>query len=188
VLTKTETHRRQVLGSVLALFTVAALLGACGGDDKKDEAKASTTTTTEAADDTTTTAAAGDDVCSLLELSDLTDVTGITFDKAEPDTNACTYTSTEGQAAIRLDVTDITGKAAEQALTDAAAKCDEGSVKEIAFDNADGGFSCVVGSIPVVAATGEGAFAVLTAEAPGEVPTDQIIADLTTILQNAING
>ena len=184
----TDLLRPKVLRSVLALFAVVALLGACGGDDDKDDKADSTTTTAEEADDTTTTAADEDNPCSLLELSKLSDVTGVTFDGAEPEANACTYTSSEAEVVIRLDVTAITGKTAEQALADAAAKCDEGTVEEVAFDDADGGFSCTVGEIPVVAATGEGAFAVLTAEAPGEVPREQMIADLTTILQDAISG
>ena len=105
----------RTLRAFLALFTVVALVGACGGDDsgKKDDSSSDSkdTSTTKAGDerDASTEDAIVDDPCSLLDKEDLSDVTGITFDKEEPGENSCTYTSAEGVAAIALNFADLKG-------------------------------------------------------------------------------
>ena len=178
------TPTRPFLRTVLALFAVAALLGACGGDDKKDDAKG------DSSDGTTSTTSDGslvDDPCGLLDRDDLSAVTGVEFDKGQPSENACTYTSSEGLAAIALNFTDLEGTPAAAALETAKGSCDEGTLIELEFSDADGGFGCTVAGVATVVATGEGIFAVLTgATLTDGVETDQILQDLATILEHAI--
>jgi hypothetical protein len=190
----------RALRPLLALFVVAALLSACGGDDssadKADSTEKSDKTTTTEGDkadegraDGSTDGGLTDDPCSLLDPADLGAVTGIEFDDAQPGENSCTYTSSSGGAAIALNIADLQGAPASAAIQAAQTTCDAGTVKELEFSNADGGFGCLVGGVATVAATGDGVFAVLTgATINTSVDSDQIMQDLATILENAITG
>lgn len=187
----------------LALFAVATLVAACGGDDS--DAKSSSDDTEES-DDTGSDSGSDDssddssddesddessleDPCSLLDPQDLTDVTGIEFDSSDPGENSCTYSSSEGAAAIALNFADLEGADPADAIEAAQSSCDEGTVVELEFSDSDGGFGCLVNGVPTVAATGDGIFAVLTgATLDTSVDTDQILQDLATILENAITG
>ena len=178
----TPTHK--VLRTALALSAVLALLGACGGDDKGDKADKTSTTDKDKTDTSVV-----DDPCGLLDIKDLSDVTGITFDGSEPGENSCTYTSTEGLSAIALNFTELNGVDPQVALTQAEKSCDEGTLKQLEFTSADGGFRCIVSGVATVAATGDGIFAVLTGATLADgVEKDQILQDLATILEHALTG
>jgi hypothetical protein len=180
-----ETSLPKVLRTVVALFAVVALLGACGGDDggKKDD---------KASDETDTSLV--EDPCALLDIKDLSNVTGITFDDSEPGENSCTYTSTEGLSAIALNFVELNGVEPQVALDQAKTSCDEGTLQELDFTDADGGFACVVSGegtdgVATVAATGGGVFAVLTGATLNDaVDNAQILQDLATILENALTA
>ena len=180
----TDALPRAVSRGALALVAVVALLGACGGDDTSDD-KVDRTSGEEAGNDGTLV----DDPCEILSLEDLSTVTGIEFDGTEPSENACTYTSSEGLAAIALNLTDIGDHSAEDALRSAERSCDEGTLVELEFTDADGGFGGTVSGVATVAATGDGIFAVLTGATLAEgVDTEQILQDLATILEHAITS
>jgi hypothetical protein len=195
----------RLLRALLALFAVAVLLGACGGDDgdkasdttersdgakadgKGDDAKAGDKADDKA--DESAEDALTDDPCSLLDTADLTDVTGVEFDRAEPGENSCTYTSSDGASAIALNFADLKGADPKVAIDAAKSSCDAATVQDLDFSDSDGGFGCLVNGVPTVAATGDGVFAVLTgATLDKSADTDQILQDLATILENAITG
>lgn len=186
---------RKVLRTVLPLFAVVALVGACGSDD--DEAETTTTeadetTTTEAEEETTTTEAdSGDegDVCALLDPADLSEATGTEFVNAEPAEASCLYSSADGSSVISLNVTTLGGAPGEVAVDAAVGLCDEGTAADIEFTSADAGFGCLVSGVPTVGAAGDDAFAVLTGlTLDPSISSDQIISALATILENAISG
>jgi hypothetical protein len=189
----------------LAVFAVVVLVGACGGDDgdkKADPSERSDTTADSKADDTKPDDAKADDKaddkakadealtddpCSLLDTADLRDVTGVEFDHAEPGDNSCTYTSSDGASAIALHLADLKGAAPTIAIDAGKGSCDAGTVEDLDFSDADGGFGCLVNGVPTVAAVGDGVFAVLTgATLDKSADTDRILQDLATILENAI--
>jgi hypothetical protein len=194
------------LRALLALFAVVALLGACGGDDgdasdstneeSEEEGSDGSTARDESGDepgddepDGESSETLTDDPCSLLDLADLSAVTGLEFDVQEPGRNRCTYSSSEGAAAIALNIAPLNGADPQDAIDAAVATCDAGTVEDLEFTASDGGFGCLVNGIATVAATGEGLFAVLTgATIDPNVGTDQILQDLATILEDAIAG
>lgn len=174
---------RVLLRIAVAFVAVTAVLGACGGDDSSQGAKADPAT--DAAAEVTLV----DEPCKRVTLADLSAVTGIEFDAAEPSENACTYTSSEGLAAIALNFADIGDHSAQEALRSAQSSCDEGTLVELEFTDADGGFGCTVSGVATVAATGDGIFAVLTGATLAEgVETDQVLQDLATILEHSITS
>jgi hypothetical protein len=179
-----ETSPSKVLRSIVALLAVVALVGACSGDDKdKDDTSSDKTDTSLSADP-----------CGLLDIKDLSKVTGITFDASEPGDNSCTYTSSKGLSAIALNFADLNGVEPQAALDQAQQSCDAGTKKDLEFTDADGGFACVVSSdgsagVATVAAVGGGVFAVLTgATLNADVDNGQILQDLATILEHALTA
>jgi hypothetical protein len=179
-----DTHRgkahRRLLAVLLAGLAVATLVAACSsgdGDDANDAKKAATTTTT-----------AGKNACDLLDRKDLSEVTGLEFDDAQPSDNNCIYTSTEGLAAISLTFTELEeGITPDRAIAESTSTCDAGTSSLVSFPRAQGGFRCTVKGVATVGATGDGVFAVLTAATLREdVPTTRILEDLVTILEHAL--
>jgi hypothetical protein len=169
----------------VALAVLLALVGACGDDDDagSDDPPAETSSTTEGTEDEPVV----DDPCDLLDIDDLSEVTGVEFDDATPGENSCTYTSTEGLSAIALNFTDLGDASPDVALEAAQASCDAGSVQELELSDADGGFGCTVAGVATVVATGEGILAVLTGATLSEgIEVSEILQDLATILENAI--
>ncbi len=80
-----------------------------------------------------------------------------------------------------LNITDLGGIDATQALETTAGSCDEGSHRELQFTDADGGFGCLVGRGADVVATGEGVLAVLTgASFSDDVDVEQLLQALAT--------
>jgi hypothetical protein len=189
----------RLLRAFLALFAVVVLLGSCGGDDG-DKASDSTSKSDDSSDAKSDDAKGddskdtGDDVisddpCSLLDKDDLTQVTGVEFDHEQPGDDACTYTSSDGAAAIALHFADLKGADPQIAIDAAKSSCDDGTVQDLDFSGSDGGFGCLVNGVPTVGATGDGVFAVLTgATIDKSTDTDRILQDLATILENAITG
>jgi hypothetical protein len=180
-----DPSRGPLLRTLLATFAVVTLIGACSSGNGGGAAAAK-----KAGSTTTSTKVKGKDPC-LLDRRDLSEVTGIEFDESQPqpEQDSCIYTSTEGMAAIALHLTSLGGNTPTQALDEATTTCDEGSVQRLDFAGADGGFSCLVKGVATVGAAGEGVFAVLTgATVQSNVPTEQILRDLATILEHAISG
>lgn len=127
--------------------------------------------------------------CDLLQRKDLSQVTGINFDKSTPGQGYCVYTSTEGLAAITLHVTSLDGADPKTAIAETSSTCDPGTAVLIDFPGAQGGFRCMVKGVASVGATGTGVFAVLLgATLRKDVPTTRILDDLATILEHAISG
>ncbi|MDQ2649050.1 MAG: hypothetical protein M3Z03_05815 [Actinomycetota bacterium] len=163
--------------AVLALLAVVGLAAACSGDD---DGPATAATTDEPA--------ASGEGCGLIDPADLSAVTGVEFDRQEEQGSGCVYTSTEGAAAITLTYADLEADVEPQhAIDQAALMCDEGTLQELEFTDADAGYGCLVRGVATVAATGGGTFAVLVgAAADPAVGSARILQDLATILEAAI--
>jgi hypothetical protein len=167
---------------VLALIVALGLAaGACSGDD--DEPRGGTAPEEEEGD----AAGAG---CRLIDPADLSSVTGVEFDGQEEQASGCVYTSSEGAAAITLTYAQLEPDVEPQhAIDQAALVCDEGTVQELEFTDADAGYGCLVNGVATVAATGGGTFAVLVgAAADPTVGSDRILQDLATLLEAAITS
>lgn len=177
--------------AVLGLLAVAALLSACGGDDG-DSSSDDNDNASEASspDDDSNDAGDGSPVegaCSILDPADLTNVTGVEFDRILPGPNSCTYSSTTGAAAIALNVADLEGADPEDALEAARRTCDENTIVQLDFSDSAGGYGCLVNGVSTVATVGDGLFAVLTGSTRDtSTGTDRILQDLATILEDAI--
>ncbi len=179
---------RTLLRTLLALVAVVALLGACGGDDD-DASEATTTTEADREDEAPDDSATDPDVCSLLDLADLSEVTGEEFVNAEPETDSCTYTTADSTSVIVLNVTSLDGGDPELMVAGGSSLCDEGTTVEVEFTDADAGFACLASGVPTVAAAGDGGFAVLTGLTLTDGITDeQVLQALATILEDAISG
>ncbi len=172
----------RLLRTLLAVLAVGALVGACSSGD--DDASGDSPSTTK--DDGEVLV---EKPCDVLDVRDLSDVTGLEFDNATPSLNTCVYTSSTGLSAIAVNFRSIGEVSAEQALQAAHASCDEGTVQELELDNADGGFGCLVDDVPTVVATGGGIVAILTGSTLNEnVDRAQILTDLATILAHAVEA
>jgi hypothetical protein len=184
---------RTVLRALLALFAVVALVGACSSGDDDDASDDTTTTTEEDSGDDEATDDSGDesdeDVCSLLDLDDLSAATGAEFVNADPDDDSCTYTNADSTAVIALNVSTLDGADAELMVEGGSSLCDEGTIVDVDFEGAEAGFACLASGIPTVGAAGEGVFAVLTGLTLEDGVSDQqILEALATILGDAIAG
>jgi hypothetical protein len=171
------------LRTLLALLALVALVGACSSDDSGGDTADSSSSTT-----------AGDEVlvdkpCEVLDRNDLSQVTGLTFDKSTPSLNTCVYTSSEGLSAIAVNFRSLGERPPAEALQTARASCEEDTVQELQLADSDGGFGCLVGGVPTVVATGGGIVAILTGSTLNEdVDPARILQDLATILEHAIRS
>ena len=164
----------------LAVLAVGALVGACGGDDEGSD----TTSSTRAGDEVLV-----DEPCAVLDQQDLSQVTGLEFDRATPSLNTCVYTSSAGLSAIAVNFRALGDKAPEDALGAAQARCEEGTVQVLDLANSNGAFGCLVGGVPTVVATGGGVVAILTGSTLNEgVDPAEILRDLATILDHAVQS
>jgi hypothetical protein len=192
----------RLLWVLLSLCAVTALLGACGGDDggkasdPSEDRSADEDTDATAPEDAGAGEPADDDqaasgVCGLLDLADISEMTGETFDKATPDgDDTCVFSTPGDGAAIALYFAQLDdGVTPDAALADARTRCDEGSVVELDFSDSDGGFGCVASGVPTVVATGGAALAVLTGVTLDEtIGDDQVLQALAAILERAITS
>ena len=169
---------------LLAVLAVGALVGACGGGD--DDSGGDTTSSTSTADDAEVLV---DEPCEVLDQADLSQVTGLEFDRATPSLNTCVYTSSKGLSAIAVNFRSIGEASPDVALQAAEGQCEAGSIQELEVPSSDGGFGCLVGGVPTVVATGGGVVAILTGSTLNQdVDPAQILRDLATILDHAVQS
>ncbi len=172
----------RLLRTLVAVLAVSAVIGACSSGD--DDASGGSTSTSSNDGEVLV-----ERPCDVLDRRDLSNVTGLEFDNAVPSLNTCVYTSSTGLAAIAVNFRSIGEVTPGQALEAAHATCDDGTLQELELERSDGGFGCLVGGVPTVVATGGGVVAILTGSTLNEdVDPDQILTDLATILDNAVEA
>jgi hypothetical protein len=168
--------RRRALAPAGLVLLAAAALSACGGGGDDHAAPGSTTTVADAAGTP----------CALLDIGDISAVTGVAFDRATPGPDQCTYTSSTHRMAVAVDLRSV-ADAAGQVERDRRS-CDARTAVDQAFAGAASGFGCRVAGVPtVVAVGGDGIEVILIARTldPGSDP-ERLTGQLATILQHAI--
>jgi hypothetical protein len=129
--------------------------------------------------------------CSWLDPDDLDMVTGLEFSRGVSDAGqSCTYTASDGKAALTLSVVEMASGLADDYRDRAALTCDAGTVEDVRRSDGGTAFTCLVGDVPTAAGPGQGAFVVLVGLAGAGDRADPagIRQVLATLLDRAVSG
>ena len=181
-----------------ALVALALLLAACGDDDDSAGVDPETTEDTEASDDTDDTEADDEaddeaiDVCALIDLAEVSALTGETFTKAEQtEADTCQVTDDAEAALLQLSVRQVDeGETEASFVEDARTACDPGTeITDVDLSYAAAGFACEIsGEVALLVAEDGAAGLLIGHPSDPAVTTAQIVGALNQIMQGLVSA